>query len=63
MTASWWMMTTSSPNELLLGNCKKSPGDPAECREDLEFGTVETRVWGLEALKHARLTDEACKAA
>ena len=25
---------------------------PADCREDLGFGKVETRVWGLEALKH-----------
>ena len=25
---------------------------PIECREDVEFGMVETRVWGLEALKH-----------
>ena len=23
-----------------------------ECREDWDFGTVETRVWGLQALKH-----------
>lgn len=25
---------------------------PAECRDDMENGQVETRVWGLEALKH-----------
>ena len=25
---------------------------PAHCREDQAFGLVETRVWGLEALKH-----------
>lgn len=25
---------------------------PAECRDDMGFGKVETRVWGLEALKH-----------
>ena len=25
---------------------------PVECREDVHFGMVETRVWGLEALKH-----------
>ena len=25
---------------------------PAECREDRDYGMVETRVWGLEALKH-----------
>ena len=25
---------------------------PAHCREDHAFGLVETRVWGLEALKH-----------
>ena len=25
---------------------------PAHCREDQGYGLVETRVWGLEALKH-----------
>ena len=25
---------------------------PAHCREDNDFGQVETRIWGLEALKH-----------
>ena len=25
---------------------------PAKCRDDHEYGMVETRVWGLEALKH-----------
>lgn len=25
---------------------------PGECREDFDYGQVETRVWGLEALKH-----------
>ena len=25
---------------------------PIECREDVQFGMHETRVWGLEALKH-----------
>ena len=25
---------------------------PAKCREDQDYGMVETRVWGLEALKH-----------
>ena len=25
---------------------------PVACREDWEYGMVETRVWGLEALKH-----------
>ena len=28
-------------------------GLPVECREDVQFGTHETRVWALEALKHA----------
>ena len=25
---------------------------PAHCRQDYGFGNVETRIWGLEALKH-----------
>lgn len=25
---------------------------PAKCREDQDYGMVETRVWGLQALKH-----------
>ena len=25
---------------------------PIQCADDIEFGQVETRVWGLEALKH-----------
>ena len=25
---------------------------PIQCEDDIEFGQVETRVWGLEALKH-----------
>ena len=27
-------------------------GLPVECRDDVQFGMHETRVWGLEALKH-----------
>lgn len=25
---------------------------PVQCREDYAYGKVETRIWGLEALKH-----------
>ena len=36
---------------------------PAKCRDDHDYGLVETRVWGLEALKHIlrmRLALQGC---
>ena len=39
--------------QLLQQRAKEAiDGLPVECRDDVQFGMHETRVWGLEALKH-----------
>ena len=59
-----WMKVMIWLSKLFLGGCKNRllvlqerateaiKALPVACREDWEYGMVETRVWGLEALRH-----------